>query len=134
MIVFLAHFLFILAAWTLVIKFILPIGFALAQSVPIGTYILWDFWWIVHIALGSSLLHWRRYTFAFALVVSIVEIAIVAIKLTLFLSAPQWTIWQTNWFVNKLFVLACFVLMLGFLVTHASQLRGRVGIAQPVAH
>ena len=39
MIPFLAHFLFLLAAWTLVIKYIFPIGFALAEGVPLTTYV-----------------------------------------------------------------------------------------------
>ena len=37
-------------------------------------------------------------------------------KFVLFLGEPEWTIWTTNWFVNKLFVLGCFVLMLGHLM------------------
>ena len=128
MIQFLAHFLFLLAAWTLVIKYIFPISFAMAQGVPLTTYVLWDFWWMVHIWLGWSLLHWRRYTFAVAMGVSIVEIAIVVTKFALFLSAPEWNIWRTNWFINKLFVLACFVLLFGYLIANAKRLRGS-GIA-----
>ena len=46
---------------------------------------------------------------------SVVEIAIVVTKFVVFLSAPQWDIWRTNWFINKVFVLACFVLLLGYL-------------------
>ena len=45
---------------------------------------------------------------------SVVEIAIIVIKFALFLSAPEWTMWTTNWFINKLFVLACFCLMLPY--------------------
>ena len=123
MIAFLAHFLFILAAWTLVIKYVFPVGFALAEGVPIATYVMWDFWWVIHLWLGWALLHWRAYSFYLGLVVSIVEVAIVLTKLTLFLSAPQWTIWRTNWFVNKLFVLACFVLLLAYLMMNAKRLR-----------
>jgi hypothetical protein len=116
MIRFIAHFLFILAAWTLVIKYAFPVGYALAEGVPIGTYVYWDFWWVVHIWLGWSLLNWQRYTFEFAIGVSLAEIAIVVIKFAMFLSAPEWTVWRTNWFVNKVFVLACFVLLLVYLL------------------
>jgi len=123
MIPFLAHFLFLLAAWTLVIKYIFPIGFALAEGVPLTTYVMWDFWWVVHIWLGWSLLHWRRYTFVLALIVSIAEIGIVVTKFALFLSAPQWNIWRTNWFINKLFVLACFVVLLAYLLANAGRLQ-----------
>jgi hypothetical protein len=124
MIPFLAHFLFILAAWTLVIKYIFPVAFALGQGMPLGTYVMWDFWWVVHIWLGWALLHWRRYTFLLAMLVSITEIVIVVTKFALFLSAPEWTIWRTSWFVNKLFVLACFVMLLTYLVVHAKNFRG----------
>jgi hypothetical protein len=123
MLVFLAHFLFVLAAWTLVIKYAFPIAYALAEGVPPGTYVFWDFWWVVHIWLGWALLHWRRYTYALALSVSLAEIVIVVSKFVVFLSAPEWNIWRTNWFVNKLFVLACFVMLLGYLLANARELR-----------
>ena len=46
-------------------------------------------------------------------------------KLALFLAAPEWTIWTTNWFINKLFVLLCFGLMLPWLVLHRRELQAR---------
>jgi hypothetical protein len=119
---FLAHFLFLLAAWTLVIKYAFPVAYALAEGVPLTTYVYWDFWWVVHIWLGWSLLRWQRYTFEFAIAVSVVEIIIIVAKFVQFLSAPEWTIWRTNWFVNKIFVLACFILLLGYLVVHSRAL------------
>jgi hypothetical protein len=123
MIRFFAHFLFILAAWTLTIKFVVPVAFALAEAVPIGTYILWDFWWVLHIWLGWTLLHWRRYTFFLAVAISVAEIVIVVAKFVLFLPAPQWTMWRMNWFINKCFVLACFIGLLTYLLLHAKRLR-----------
>ena len=123
MIAFLAHFLFVLAAWTLTIKFAFPVAYALAEGVPIGTYVYWDFWWVVHLWLGWALLNWRRYTYRLAVGVSLVEIVIIVTKFALFLSAPEWTVWTTNWFINKLFVLACFVLMLSYFVARSGQLR-----------
>jgi hypothetical protein len=120
---FIAHFLFILAAWTLVIKYVFPMAYALAEGAPILSYVYWDFWWVVHIWLGWSLLHWRRYTYAAAVGVSVVEIVIIAIKFVSFLSAPQWTIWRTNWFINKVFVLSCFVLLLAYCLANARRLR-----------
>jgi len=53
----------------------------------------------------------------------VAEIVIIVTKFVLFLEAPQWTIWRTNWFINKLFVLACFVLLLGWLLVNARRLR-----------
>ena len=29
------------------------------------------------------------------------------------LPTPEWTIWRTNWFINRCFVLACFIGLLG---------------------
>ena len=123
MLSFFAHFLFILSAWTLTIKFFFPVAYAVAYGVPPGTHIYWDFWWVVHIWLGWALLHWQRYSFALAIAVSVVEIAIIVGKFVLFLSAPQWSVWQTNWFINKLFVLACFTLLLTYCLVNASRLR-----------
>jgi hypothetical protein len=122
---FLAHFLFLLAAWSVVIKYLFPMAYALGEGLPVGTYVFLDFWPIVHVWVGWSLLRWQRYSYALALGVSIVEIAIVVTKLALFLQAPEWTIWRTNWFINKLFVLACFALLLGYLLINARELRAR---------
>lgn len=115
MIRFIAHFLILLAAWTVTVKFAFPIAYALAEGVPAGSYIWWDFWWVAHLWLAWALLAQPRYTLALALGVSVAEIVIVVVKLASFLDAPEWTIWTTNWFINKLFVLACFVLLLGHL-------------------
>ncbi len=123
MIAFLAHFLFVLAAWTLTIKFLFPVGYALAAGVPVGTYIFWDFWWVIHLWLGWALLRWPRYTVPLAITVSVAEIAIVVTKFVLFLSAPEWTIWRTNWFINKLFVLGCFILLLTYFLANFERLR-----------
>jgi len=113
---FLADFLFVLAAWTLVIKYLFPVAYALNASEPAMTYVMWDFWWVAHIWLGWALIRQPRYTFALAMTVSVVEIAIVVTKFVMFLSAPQWDIWRTNWFINKVFVLACFVILLVHMI------------------
>ena len=62
-----------------------------------------------------ALLRRPFYLEAFAWLVAVSEIVIVATKFALFLSNPQWTIWRTHWFVNKVFVLAAFVLMVVWL-------------------
>ena len=132
MIAFLAHFLFILAAWTLTIKFAFPIAYDVAEGLPVGTHVYWDFWWVVHLWLGWALLNWPRYTIGLTIVVSIAEIAIIVTKFALFLSAPEWTIWRTNWFINKLFVLACFILLLVYFLANFQRLR-RLTPGQPAA-
>ena len=116
MIVFLAHFLFVLAAWTVVIKYLFPVAWALVHGLAPATHVYLDFWPVVHVWLGWALLARPRYTRALALVVAVLEIGIVVTKFVLFLGEPEWTIWTTNWFVNKLFVLGGFCLMLGHLL------------------
>jgi hypothetical protein len=123
MIRFIAHFLFILAAWTVVIKYLFPIGYALAEGSPPLAYVFLDFWPVVHVWVGWSLLHWHRWTLPLAVAVSIAEIVIVVTKLVLFLSDPEWTIWRTNWFINKIFVLGVFVMLLSYVMLNASRLR-----------
>lgn len=120
---FFAHFLFILAAWTIVIKYVFPVTYATYNELPLGTHVYLDAWPVVHIWLGWSLLHWQRYTFHFAIGVSVAEIAIVVSKFVLFLASPEWTIWRTNWFINKLFVLGCFVMLLTWLLMNARAIR-----------
>lgn len=122
---FFAHFLFVLAAWTVVIKYLFPMTYALAEGLPLGTYVYLDLRPVVHVLLGRSLLRWHRYTFEFAIGVSIAEIGIIVTKFVFFLSAPQWTIWQTNWFINKIFVLACFTMLLIYLIMDKLRARGR---------
>jgi hypothetical protein len=113
----------VLAAWTLVIKFAFPFAFAWYEGTPLDTYIMWDFWWVIHLWLGWALLSWQRYTYALAVSVSVVEITIISVKLKVFLGDPSWTIWTANWFTNKLFVITCFVLMLGYFVAKHRKLR-----------
>ena len=112
---FLAHWLIFLAAWTLVIKFAFPIIYDNAYGHPLGTHIYWDFWWVAHLWLAYALLRWQPYTYWLAIGVSVVEIIIIVTKFFFYLQEPNWDIWQTNWFINKVFVLACFVVMLGYL-------------------
>ena len=50
---------------------------------------------------------------------------IIVTKFTFFLAEPDWSPWQTNWFINKLFVLACFVTLLGYLWVRRQDLRAR---------
>lgn len=124
MIRFFAHWLIILAAWTLVIKYAFPLVFDTAYDHPLGTHVLWDFWWVIHLWLAYVLVSWKPYTYRFALGVSAVEIIIIVSKFALFFRAPEWTIWQTNWFINKVFVLACFVALMIYLLCHRGKLSG----------
>jgi hypothetical protein len=123
-ITFLAHFLIILSAWTVVIKYLFPIAYAAAHGLPLTTHIFWDLWPVAHVWLAWALLRWPRYTSLLAIAMSAIEIVIIVTLFHRFLSGPdpQWTIWRTNWFINKVFVLSCFVLILGTFVFFRSQL------------
>ncbi len=116
--VFLAHMLFLLVAWTLFIKYLFPVAFALAEGIEWHTHIYWDLWPIAHVWLGWALLARPRYTRALAIGMALVEIAIIVTFFSIFLADPEWSIWRTNWFVNKVFVLSCFVLVLYAALRH----------------
>jgi len=122
---FLAHMLFLLAAWSVFIKYLFPIAFAWAEGVGSTTYIFWDLWPVAHVWLGWALLAKPGYTRKLAIGMSIVEIVIIVTLFTLFLSDPEWSIWRTNWFVNKVFVIACFVLVLYAALRHPERFASR---------
>lgn len=113
---FLAHFLFVLVAWTLFIKYLFPMAFALTSGLPWNTHVYWDLWPVAHLWLGWALLRRSGYLRALAIGMSVVEILIIVSKFALFLAQPEWDIWRSNWFVNKVFVLGCFVLILATAV------------------
>ena len=100
-----------------------PAAFALAEGLPVLTFVYWDFWWVAHLWLAWLLLNWRRLTWPAAVVISASEIVIVVFKFGLFLSQPEWDIWTTNWFINKAFVLICFCVMLPYMVLNRARLR-----------
>lgn len=110
---FLAHLFLFLVAWTIFIKYLFPIGFALASGEAWKTYIYWDLWPVAHLWLAWALLARPRYTRALAVGMSVIEILIIITLFAWFLADPEWSIWRTNWFVNKVFVLVGFFLVLG---------------------
>jgi len=124
---FLAHFLFVLATWTVFIKYLFPIAFAMAEGEPLTRWIYWDLWPVAHVWLGWALLSRPPWTLALAIAMAAVEIAIITTLFWLFLSDPEWSIWRSNWFVNKVFVLACFVLVLATALLRPEQLGGQGG-------
>jgi len=122
---FLAHLLFLLAAWSVFIKYVFPVAFALASGEIWFAYVFWDFWPIAHVWLGWALLAQPWYTRWLAAGMAIVEIAIIATLFAGFLADPEWTIWRTNWFVNKVFVITAFGLILGTVMISPERFRTR---------
>tara|TARA_B100000686_G_scaffold232580_1_gene240189 strand:+ start:7283 stop:7684 length:402 start_codon:yes stop_codon:yes gene_type:complete len=107
--IFLAAWLFLVATWTVLIKFLFPVVYALNYGEEILSYIMWDFWWIAHLWLAYSFLNISRYTFYIGSLISVAELIIIVFKLYLFFILPQWTIWNTNWMINKVIVLILFI-------------------------
>ena len=112
--------LVVMATWTLVIKYLAPALYLVAERAagrPIeqAPY-MWDFWWVAHLVLAGLL--WRRHPIArFAgLGVAGVEIAIVVVKLAAYLGHPELSFWRLLWFTNKLYVLAFFLFLLVVLL------------------
>jgi len=124
-ITFLAHLLFVLAAWSVFIKYVFPITFALFTDEAWTTHIFWDLWPIAHVWLGWALLIQPWYTRWLAVSMSVVEIFIILTLFALFLAEPGWTIWRTNWFVNKVFVLSAFTLILATVAVKPELFRTR---------
>ena len=122
---FLAHLFLILVAWTLFIKYLFPIAYALANEEPWATYIYWDLWPVAHIWLAWTLLARPRYTRLLAIGMSAIEILIIITLFSRFLVDPEWSIWRTNWFVNKVFVLGSFFLVLGTALLRPEALKAR---------
>lgn len=123
---FLAHLFVILVAWTIFIKYLFPIGFALATNEAWATYVYWDLWPVAHLWLAWALLARPWYTRLLATGMSVVEILIITTLFIGFLADPEWSIWRTNWFVNKVFVVTAFVLVLGTALFRPESLKARL--------
>lgn len=111
--------LVVMATWTLAIKYVAPILWAAAERSAgrdAVAPIMWDFWWVAHLALAWLLWTGHRLARAAGCAVAIVEIAIVAVKFVLFLRAPDWSFWKLLWFTNKVYVLGFFVVFLAALL------------------
>lgn len=93
---FLAHLFVILVAWTLFIKYLFPIGFALASNEGWATYIYWDLWPVAHLWLAWALLARPWYTRMLAIGMSVVEILIITTLFIWFLAEPVWLVRLLN--------------------------------------
>ena len=119
--IFIAHWLILLAAWTLLIKFIFPLAFDAAYGHEVGAHVYWDFWWVIHLWLAWALYRQPAYLWWLAVIVSVVEIGIIVVKFFLFFQQPDWTLWQSNWFISKVFVLSCFIVLLFYCLRNSDR-------------
>ena len=120
----LSSWLILIGTWTIVIKFIFPVIYSLVYQQMLTENIMWDFWWIAHFWLAYSFLNPSRKTFIIGMIITISELSIIIYKLILFFSDPAWDIWQTNWMINKLFVLFTFLMILALLLKDKKDLLG----------
>ncbi len=115
-----AVWLLCLATWSIVIKYLDPVLWSLAErwsgrAAP-PPPILWDFWPVAHVVLALLLFAPRRGAWSFAVAVSAAEIAVVSVKFVSFLADPVWSFQRLSWFTNKIFVLATFLALLPLLL------------------
>ena len=116
--IIISSWLIFIAAWTILIKFIFPVLYALHYGENFTKYIMWDFWWIAHLWLAYSFLNISRNTYFIGLIICIFELIIIIYKLYIFFIFPQWTIWETNWMINKIFVLILFIFITKILISN----------------
>ncbi|BFM06380.1 hypothetical protein GCM10025791_09470 [Halioxenophilus aromaticivorans] len=106
------------------IKYLFPLIYSAAYGLPLASHIYWDLWPLAHLWLAWALIRQAPYQRRLAAAMSVVEIIIIVTFFARFLSDPEWTIWRTNWFINKVFVLAAFVALL-YLVLAKPQYFGK---------
>lgn len=123
--------LVVMITWTVVVKYLVPLLFALAlaangEPAPAfaalrGAGVMWDFWPVSHLLLAVGL--WRRHRFvrAYGVTLALAESAVVGTKFYLFLEAPEWSFWKLLWFTNKVYVLVFFLCLLYVLLGPGKQ-------------
>ena len=111
--------LVVMATWTLVIKYVAPLLWALSETLAgrhAAAPIMWDFWWVAHLALARLIYLRQPVMWAAGTIIASVEILIVAVKLALYFRAPDFTFWNLLWLTNKMYVLVFFVWFLLLLM------------------
>jgi hypothetical protein len=106
--------LVVMATWTMVIKYLAPVLYGAAEHT--SPPIMWDFWWVAHLALAWLL--WHRHPLArrAGLAIAAAEIVIVTVKFADYARHPDLSFWRLLWFTNKVYVLLFFVWFLAMLL------------------
>lgn len=108
--------LYFFAAYTVLIKYLLPVAWALHQKAALTTYIyFWDAWWIAHLAVGTGLVLRKKGVWLWALLLTAAEIIIITVKFYFYSKSPNLDFWHLNWFMNKSFMLIYFWVLLVWL-------------------
>ena len=108
--------LVVMVTWTLVIKYLAPILHVVSERAagrnPGQAPVMWDFWWVAHLALAWLLWHRHAWARAAGVAIAAAEIAVVTVKFVAYLRRPDLSFWRLLWFTNKVYVLAYFVVLL----------------------
>ncbi|MFN7973145.1 MAG: hypothetical protein U0166_12495 [Acidobacteriota bacterium] len=118
--------LLVLVGWSVLIKYVLPVAFALREHAPLGTHVMWDLWPALHLVLWRGFRRHAPWLPVTAIAIAVAEIVIVAVKLTAWAMAPDLGFFRVNWAINKVFVLGLFTVM---LVHFASRVRRGASLA-----
>jgi len=116
-----------MATWTLVIKYLAPLLWVIAErargEAGGAAPIMWDFWWAAHLVLAWML--WRRHRWAWmtGMTVAGIEVAIVSIKFLLYADDPDGSFWKLLWLTNKIYVLLFFLFLLVLLSRYRVRIR-----------
>ena len=111
--------LVVMVTWTLIVKFLAPVLFYVAERQagrPIaGPPVLWDFWWVAH--LGIAWLLWHRLPLALLAGrgIAAAEVLIALGKLALYAGQPDLSFWGLLWLTNELYVLGFFLFLIVYL-------------------
>ena len=113
----LGRLLYFFAAYTVLIKYILPIAWAVLQKVSLTSYIyFWDAWWLAHLIVGFHLVRCTPGIWKWAILLALTEIGIISTKFAIYFQNPAGDFWHWNWFVNKLLLLFYFLTLLFWLL------------------
>lgn len=109
--------LYFFAAFTLMIKYVFPVTWAFYKGAPLTAFIyFWDAWWIAHLYVGRGFLKRQKGVWRWALLLTVAEILIIAVKLLAFTRAPVLDFWRLSWFVNKSLMLVFFLWLFSWLL------------------
>lgn len=111
--------LVVMIVWTLVVKYLTPLLWSLSEALAgrdAANHLMWDFWPATHLLLALLLWRGARPTWIVGVGLSLAESAVVLVKITLFLGAPEWSFWKLLWFSNKIYVLGFFLCLLTVLL------------------
>ena len=111
-----AYGLIFLISWTVGLKYMAPILWAIKQKTNLAHWIVWDAWPLAHLAVVYLFLKGRKAGWLFALAVAVAELFIIFWKLRVYFISPNPDFWRVQWAINKTVLLAYFLLMLFWLL------------------